>query len=86
VALAALSFIGEPALPPLAQALSDPYQSNHPTLIIAMVEMIGRGVPKTACLPPLLNATTDYDPDVRSIATNFIFRLAPEYLTNPPPH
>jgi hypothetical protein len=44
--------------------------------------LVGVGVATNDCLNQLLKATTDADESVRVSATNAIYRLAPNLLTN----
>jgi hypothetical protein len=81
-----LGLFGEQALPYLTNELSgtDTNRLRRIAILESITTMTQHGCPTNACLPPLLNATTDPDPGVRSAATNFIRYLAPEALTNSP--
>jgi hypothetical protein len=78
LAMQALAFIGEPALPYLTAALSDTNQLYRDDIATSIATMPIVGVATNDCLPPLLKATTDFDESVRVSATNAIYRLAPD--------
>jgi hypothetical protein len=85
VATHALAYLGQPALPYLTDALSDPNATRRATVVIAISAMAFHGASTNDCLTPLLKATTDADPAVRHTAWNAIVHIAPQVLTNTPP-
>ena len=82
-AVQAISRLGPVAFPVLTNMLADTNNVAHAAVVtqlqLRMVDVVGTN----ACIPPLLSATTDRDPDVRYVATNALLHLAPETLSTP---
>ena len=79
----AISYVGAPALPHMATALSDTNQTRRILIILKLREMAYH-VGTNACLPPLRAALHDPDPMVRRSAAQELHELAPDLFTNTP--
>ena len=79
----ALISIGSPAIPALKSALADPNQPEREFIILSFSSMaLMHGT--NACLPVLIEALNDHDMKVRSAATNVIWDITGQFLTNTP--
>jgi HEAT repeat protein len=80
-AMTAISYLGAPAFPHMTAALST---TNYPYRVAAafyLAQSMAPLVGTNACLPPLIAALNDPDPQVRTAAS-----IALGYLTNAPAH
>jgi hypothetical protein len=80
----ALSRIGSDALPPLLALAAEEPAASRANVIPTIASMTELEVDLRPAVPVLIQALSD--PDYGPIATNALLKIAPEVLTNHPPH